>query len=88
MKRWLPFVVLACVVLVGALVFAQGLDTTLSFEIKPGKTFKQVALNRIEHFAWRSSVGNPQEDTYSTPVCDGKNIFIRGEEMLFCIGEK
>jgi hypothetical protein len=41
MKRWLPFVVLACVVLVGALVFAQGLDTTLSFEIKPGKTFKQ-----------------------------------------------
>jgi outer membrane protein assembly factor BamB len=55
--------------------------------IEPGRTFKQVARNRIEqlYFRWGPACN---ECTISNPVFSGKRMFYRGEVNLYCIGEK
>lgn len=55
---------------------------------KPGRQFEQVARNTIEDNLPRRIPDNPQELTQSTPAFDGGCIYIRGEENLYCIGEK
>ena len=52
--------------------------------IEPGRTFKQVARNRIEQL--RSS-SDRNECMLSNPVFSGKQIFVRTEANLYCIGE-
>lgn len=42
--------------------------------LEPGRTFKQVALNELEGFR-------------STPVFQGKRMYLRAEKHLYCIGE-
>ena len=54
--------------------------------IEPGRTFKEISLNVIENFVPRSVPACGQEDTYSTPVCDGARMYIRGEENLTAWG--
>ena len=56
--------------------------------IEPGRTFKQVAHNRIDMMMQHSWPLCTRERMESTPVFDGKNMFIRGEKFLYCIGEK
>jgi hypothetical protein len=53
--------------------------------IERGKTFKQVATNKIENYLPRQWVTNTQENTYSSPVCDGNTLYLRGDETLYCI---
>jgi len=56
---------------------------------EPGPTFKQVALNRIETVVQRHWPIPPQEIVANgPPVADGKRLYIRGEQHLYCIGEK
>jgi hypothetical protein len=53
--------------------------------VEPGRTFKQVAYNRIDtgmQHAWPICA---RERTQGTPVFDGKCMFIRGEKNLYCI---
>ena len=57
--------------------------TTLA--LKPGHTFQPLAVNRIENYLPRGWVTNSQENTYSTPVCDGNSMYLRGDETLYCI---
>lgn len=54
--------------------------------IEPGREFRQVARNVIAN----APFGKPKEQdvTITTPVFDGKLMFIRGPEYLYCIGEK
>ena len=53
-----------------------------------GPDCKEVARNRIETLLQRDWPMPPQEVTNATPVFDGKHVFIRGEQYLYCIGGK
>jgi hypothetical protein len=55
--------------------------------LEPGSKLKVVATNKIENYLPRRWVTATQEQTYTSPICDGKNLFIRGEESLYCIGD-
>jgi len=50
--------------------------------IKPGERFVQVGRNQIVHML----EGRRQEQTIGTPVFEGKRIYYRGAEYLYCIG--
>ena len=53
--------------------------------IKPGRTFQQVARNRLETpQAAMTDWGHP-EQTISCPVFEGKRLYIRALENLHCI---
>ena len=57
--------------------------------IEPGRTFKEVARNRIEtvlHRGWPVPTGEIL--TNASPVFDGRYLYLRGERYLYCIGEK
>lgn len=62
--------------------------TCVVFE--PGRTYKQVARNKIETWMPRphSGEGWQEVSTFAAPVFDGKCIYVRGENSLYCIGEK
>jgi len=53
--------------------------------IEPGRTFKQVARNRMECCSY---TGHGQEIMESCPVFEGKRLYYRGSENLYCIEEK
>jgi outer membrane protein assembly factor BamB len=55
---------------------------------KPGRQFEQLARNTIEDNFPRRIPDDAQELTQSTPAFEGTRIYIRGEENLYCIGEK
>ena len=44
--------------------------------VKPGPTFEEVARNEIG------------EKTFASPALSEGQIFIRGDEHLFCIGKR
>jgi len=55
---------------------------------EPGREFRQVAKNSIQTHVTRDFPLNPQETTtYANPVSEGKRLYIRGEQYLYCIGE-
>ena len=57
--------------------------------IEPGRTFRQVARNRIEQLWYRGDARNGpvrQEATNSCPVFENKRLYYRGEVNLYCIG--
>jgi outer membrane protein assembly factor BamB len=59
-----------------------------TFVIETGGTFKLVATNRIANQIQRTCAIPPQEIiSYAAPISDGRNIFIRGEKFLYCIGK-
>jgi hypothetical protein len=56
--------------------------------LAPGPTYKQVAVNRIETVLPRDWPIPPQEIlSNGPPVFDGKSMYIRGEQYLYCIGQ-
>jgi outer membrane protein assembly factor BamB len=54
--------------------------------LKPGRTFEQVARNRLESFSadWPPH----QEATMTNPVFEGDRMYYRGEYTLYCVGPK
>ena len=62
-------------------------DQGATVVIEPGRTFKQVARNRIEQL-WFRYGPERNECTISNPVFRGHKLFYRGEVNLYCIGEK
>jgi outer membrane protein assembly factor BamB len=61
----------------------------LALVLEPGRTFKQVAANRIATPLERWWPVPAQETIgYSPPVPDGGRMYLRGERYLYCIGEK
>jgi outer membrane protein assembly factor BamB len=53
--------------------------------MEPGRTFKQVAKNKIENVVSIGHWGERQERFVSNPVFDGKRLYIRGEGHLYAI---
>ena len=62
-------------------------DQGSTIVIESGRTFKQVARNRIEQ-NWYRYGPERNECTISNPVFSGKQMFYRGEVNLYCIEEK
>jgi len=56
--------------------------------IEPGRQFKQVARNRIATCVARRWVLDPDEIFQSAPIFEGGRMYLRGEQNLYCIGEK
>ncbi len=55
--------------------------------LEPGRRLKQIALNRIETIIQRDWPIPPQEILANgAPVFDGKSLYLRGEQYLYCIG--
>jgi outer membrane protein assembly factor BamB len=74
--------------LVGKHIVIQDNQGT-ALALKPGRTFQQVARNRIATQLDRWWPIPAQETvSYSPPVPDGNRLFIRGERYLYCIGKK
>jgi outer membrane protein assembly factor BamB len=55
--------------------------------IEPGRTFKQVAYNRIDTMMQHPWPLTTRERIEASPVFDGQDLFIRGEKNLYCIGK-
>ena len=53
--------------------------------LEPGRTFKQVAKNKIENIVSIGHWGERQERFVSNPVFDGDRLYIRGEGHLYAI---
>jgi len=63
----------------------QGMCVVLA----PGPEYKPVAVNRIETKLPRPWPMPPQELlANAAPVFDGKRMYLRGEQYLYCLGEK
>ena len=80
----------------GKYIYLWGAQGT-TIVVAPGRTFKQVAKNRIESaiegdlFTWQGHYAKNHfypECTVSSPIFDGKRIYYRAEEFLTCIGER
>ena len=64
--------------------------------VEPGREYKQVAKNDIDCTVPEWSPFGPagyytgphHEQTESSPIADGNRIYIRGEQYLYCVGEK
>jgi len=57
--------------------------------LQPGRELKVVAVNRIESLLPRENPIPPQEIlANAAPVFDGPRIYFRGEQYLYCVGEK
>jgi hypothetical protein len=61
--------------------------------IEPGREYKQVAKNNLDHVqeaGWEEKHWNDHyhEVTLSTPVFEGNRLYVRGEQFLYCISEK
>ena len=52
---------------------------------EPGRTFKPVARNRIDRAHYSFGKASRSECTISCPVFCGSRIYIRAEEMLYCL---
>lgn len=77
--------VTACVTLGGKYIYLLD-NQGICVVIEPGRTFKQVAYNRIDTLLQLPWIIGTREQTPSAPVFDGKDIFIRGSQYLYCIG--
>jgi outer membrane protein assembly factor BamB len=56
--------------------------------IQPGRTYKQIARNRLENQVWPDHPGRRQEATTTEPIFEGDRMYYRGEYTLYCIGAK
>jgi outer membrane protein assembly factor BamB len=61
--------------------------------LEPGREYKQIAINKIETPDRKAKDKDGKEtlvyeQTLSNPVFDGAVMFIRGQQYLYCIGEK
>lgn len=61
--------------------------------LEPGREYKEVGINKIETFDKKNKEKDGKEtivyeQTVSNPVFDGKLLFIRGQQYLYCIGSR
>ena len=73
--------------LAGKYIYILG-DQGTCVVIEPGRTFKQVARNRVEYLAAPEFPSRHQEATISAPIFEGDRMYYRGEGALYCIGPK
>lgn len=74
--------VAASLALAGKYIYVMD-NRGVAIVFEPGRKFRQVAKNHLEHVYTRE---NNQEVTNSTPIFDGQRMYYRGYENLYCIG--
>ena len=64
-------------------------DAGYTHIIQPGPQFKELGRNILENIHLSGLGGNPckQESFYTSPCFEGKAMYLRGEEYLYCIRE-
>jgi outer membrane protein assembly factor BamB len=63
-------------------------STGATLVIEPGRTFKLVAINKLENHLSPDVWFESPEHFAASPVCDGNRLYIRGDDCTYCIGEK
>jgi hypothetical protein len=65
-------------------------DAGYTHVIEPGPQLKELGRNVIENIHLSGQGGNPcGQDTFATsPYFEGKAMYLRGEEYLYCIGQE
>ena len=65
-------------------------DAGYTHVLRPGRTFRELARNVIENVHLAGRGGNPckQESFYSSPWFEGRSMYLRGEQYLYCIRRK
>jgi outer membrane protein assembly factor BamB len=65
-------------------------DAGYTHIIQPGPEFKELGKNILENIHFAGVGGNPchQESFYTSPYFEGKCLYLRGEDYLYCIEEK
>ncbi len=65
-------------------------DAGYTHIIKPGPRFVELGRNIIENIHFTGHGGNPckQEAFYTSPFFEGRAMYLRGEEYLYCIREE
>ena len=74
-------------ILAGKHICVVGLQG-VSVVFEPGSQYKEVGRSRIEHL---TNIGHWRErpETFSAnPICEGNRLYLRGEEGVYCIGDK
>jgi outer membrane protein assembly factor BamB len=71
----------------GKYIYLMG-NANTTLVIQPGREFKLIAKNRIEQPACVGSAVERQERTAACPIFEGKRMYYRSENYLYCIGEK
>jgi len=65
-------------------------DAGYTHIIQPGPRFKELSRNILENIHLSGLGGNPckQESFYTSPYFEGKAMYLRGEEYLYCISQE
>jgi outer membrane protein assembly factor BamB len=78
-------------IMAGKYIYVFGMNGT-TVVLKPGREYVEVAKNKIEDCllsAMYHSVGHEIPEFFaSSPVAEGKRIYVRGGNYLYCIGAK
>lgn len=77
----------ASLTLAGKYLYIQGNSGT-TLVLAPGRTYKQIAKNKIENVVMVGHWAERQERFMANPVADGKLLFLRGEGGLWAVGAK
>jgi outer membrane protein assembly factor BamB len=72
--------------LVGKHIVVLGAEGT-SVVFEPGRTFKLVARNKIEHATNPGMWYELPEGFVPAPIAEGKRMYLRGSEYLYCVGK-
>ncbi|HZK80431.1 MAG TPA: PQQ-binding-like beta-propeller repeat protein, partial [Humisphaera sp.] len=72
-------------ILAGKYLYFMG-DSGTTLVIEPGRSYRQVAKNKIENVVMLGHWSERQERFVANPVPDGNRLYIRGEESLYAIG--
>ncbi len=73
--------------LAGKFIYIFG-DQGACLVIEPGRTYRQVAKNRVEYIAFPGHWRERQEITMSCPVFEGRRMYYRADANLHCVEEK
>ena len=73
-------------VLAGKYIYVFGMHGT-TVVLKPGLTYEEVTRNKIEDILHPGHWRTKPEGFASTPVADGKCLYVRGDKYLYCIGK-
>jgi len=55
--------------------------------LEPGRTYKQVARNRLARISRPAQGAEHQEITMTCPLFEEKHLYLRAEDYLYCIGQ-
>ena len=74
-------------VLAGKYIYLTGNNGT-TLVIEPGRTYRQIAKNKIESVVMQGHRSERQERFIANPVADADRLYLRGEGNLYAIGVK